>query len=85
MKKIIEWIAVIITLSGAVMTSMGIDPINIYLLNIGAFLWSVWGIIDGRPSIAIVNLGMLLIYLSGLLHRLGWIDFNYILTKIGEL
>jgi len=85
MKKLIEWIAVIVTLSGAITTSIGIDPINIYLLNIGSFLWFIWGIMEGRPSIAIVNLGMLLIYLSGLLHRLGWIDFNYILTKMGEL
>ena len=53
-------------LAGAVATSLRIDPLNIYLLNIGSasFLWWAWRIQD-RAMIA-VNGGLLLIYLAGL-------------------
>ena len=66
---IIEWIATIVTLCGAVLTSMDIDPWNIYILNICTFLWIIWGFITKNKSIAIVNAGMLFIYIFGIFVR----------------
>jgi hypothetical protein len=69
MKRIIEYSATIITLAGALATSLAYDPWNIYILNIGSILWIIWSILERKVSIALVNAGMLLIYLFGLIQR----------------
>jgi hypothetical protein len=72
MLKLLEWIAVLVTLAGATATSADIDPLNMYLLNIGSFLWFVWACFKKTYSLALVNMGMLLIYLAGLAKRIDW-------------
>ena len=64
--RLLAWTGTALVLAGAVATSLRIDPLNIYLLNIGSasFLWWAWRIQD-RAMIA-VNGGLLLIYLVGL-------------------
>ena len=64
--RFLAWTGTALVLAGAVATSLRIDPLNIYLLNIGSasFLWWAWRIQD-RAMIA-VNGGLLLIYLVGL-------------------
>ena len=64
--RLLAWTGTALVLAGAVATSLRIDPLNIYLLNIGSasFLWWAWRIQD-RAMIA-VNGGLLLIYLAGL-------------------
>ena len=64
--RFLAWTGTALVLAGAVATSLRIDPLNIYLLNIGSasFLWWAWRIQD-RAMIA-VNGGLLLIYLAGL-------------------
>ena len=69
MIKLVEWIATFVTLAGAVLTARDIDPLNIYVLNAGSALWFFWGMIGRHYSIAIVNLGMLLIYIYGIIQR----------------
>lgn len=80
MIKVLEWIATIITLAGAVLTSLGIDPLNVYVLNCGSLLWALWAIFEKKFSILIVNLGMLVIYFTGSLIRILEIDIIKILT-----
>jgi hypothetical protein len=74
MTKTIEWIAVLISIYGAVLTVIGIDPYNIYVLNLGSLLWVIWGFLERKYSIIIVNFGMLSIYVMGTAHRMGLFD-----------
>ena len=64
-----KWVATVITLFGALFTSLGIDPLNIILLNIGSFLFFMWGIMIKDKAMMSVNGGLLLIYFFGLILR----------------
>lgn len=68
--NVIKWIATIITLIGAVLTSFKIDPLNIYLLNFGAFLFLIWGFLIRDKAMITVNTGLLLAYIMGIIIRL---------------
>jgi hypothetical protein len=65
-----KWVATGVTLSGGLATALMYDPINIYLLNIGALLFLIWGYLIKDKAMIVVNLGMLLIYIIGILVRL---------------
>lgn len=75
MVLLLEWFSVFVTIIGSVLTILKIDPINIYLMNFGSFLWIIWGIVVRRFSIVIVNLVMLIIYMLGILERMNIINF----------
>jgi hypothetical protein len=64
-----KWVATAITLSGALFTSLGIDPLNIILLNIGSFLFLIWGFMIKDKAMISVNSGLLFIYFFGLVLR----------------
>lgn len=64
-----KWVATVITLFGALFTSLGIDPLNIILLNIGSFLFLIWGIMIKDKAMMSVNSGLLFIYFFGLILR----------------
>ena len=52
---------------GAAFTSLRIDPLNIYFLNLGAALYLIWSIRIREWNLVIVNGVLLAIYLFGLL------------------
>jgi hypothetical protein len=64
----LAWTATGLTLAGALCTSLRIDPLNVYLLNLGSatFLWWAYRIRD-RAMIT-VNAGLLAIYMIGLFY-----------------
>lgn len=64
--RALAWLGTVLILAGAVCTSLRIDPINIYLLNIGSasFLW--WALRIRDRAMISVNAGLLTIYLVGL-------------------
>lgn len=66
----IKWIATVITLFGAVATALMYDPLNIYLLNIGAALFLWWGYLIRDRAMITVNAGLLFIYAIGILVRI---------------
>ena len=66
----IKWIATIITLGGAIATAAMIDPLNIYLFNLGAFLFLIWGYLIRDKAMITVNAGLLVVYIVGLSIRL---------------
>ena len=66
---ILKWTACIVTLAGALTTSLQMDPLNIYLLNVGSVLYLTWAIRIREASLIVINTGLLLIYVVGLLHR----------------
>lgn len=65
----IKWIATGITLCGALATALMLDPLNIWLLNLGALLFFVWGCMIKDKAMMTVNFGLLSIYIFGIFYR----------------
>jgi len=70
LNKVLEWLATIITLGAALATALSIDPLNIYLFNLGSILWLIWAVRIKKPSLIVVNVGLLSVYIYGALVRL---------------
>ena len=70
MNTILEWSATIVTVGAALATALSIDPLNIYLFNIGSVLWLVWAVRIKRASLVVVNVGLLAVYVYGLIVRI---------------
>ena len=66
----VKWVATVVTLIGALATALMFDPLNIWLLNIGAALFLWWGFLIKDKAIITVNAGLLVIYLIGLWIRI---------------
>jgi hypothetical protein len=66
----IKWIATAVTLGGALATTLMLDPMNIWLLNLGALLFFVWGYMIRDKAIMTVNFGLIIIYVFGILFRM---------------
>ena len=62
----LKWSACMVTLIGAVLTSLRIDPMNIYLLNLGAILYFVWGYRIREWNLIVINAGFIIIYGVGI-------------------
>ena len=62
----LKWAGTIVTLAGALCTSLRVDPLNVYLLNLGSFLFVCWAIRIRDRAMITVNVGLLGIYLVGL-------------------
>ena len=68
--SLLKWTGCAATLTGALLTSLGWDPENIILLNLGALLYLWWSIRIREWSLTLVNGGLLTIYLFGAILRL---------------
>jgi hypothetical protein len=66
----VKWVATVVTLIGALATALMFDPLNIWLLNIGAALFLWWGFLIKDKAMITVNAGLLVIYLIGLWIRI---------------
>ena len=66
----IKWVATCITLGGALATALAMDPLNIWLLNLGALLFLIWGFLIKEKAMIAVNFGLLAIYVFGLIYRI---------------
>lgn len=64
----LKWTACAVTLVGALCTSLRIDPMNIYLLNMGAFLYLIWSLRIKEWNLVTINIGLLTIYGVGLFY-----------------
>jgi len=62
----LKWSACVVTLIGAILTSLRIDPMNIYLLNAGAILYFVWGYRIREWNLIVINAGFIIIYAIGI-------------------
>ena len=62
----LKWAGTIITLAGALCTSLRIDPLNVYLLNLGSFVFVIWALRIQDRAMITVNAGLLTIYIVGL-------------------
>ena len=68
--NILKWVATFVTLGGALATALMIDPLNIWLLNLGALLFLIWGVCIRERAMVAVNFGLLAIYVFGLIYRI---------------
>ncbi len=70
LNSFLKWSATILTILGALAITHKLDPLNIYLLNIGSVLWIMWAFRIREYAILAVNIAMMLIYAHGLIIRL---------------
>ncbi len=70
MANVIKWIATVVTLCGAMATALMYDPLNIYLLNLGAVLFLIWGVLIKDKAMMTVNAGLLATYVLGIFVRM---------------
>jgi apolipoprotein N-acyltransferase len=68
--KTLGWAGCVLVVLGALATSLKIDPLNIWLLNIGNLAYLVWAIRLREANLIIVNAVLTIIYVIGLLYRL---------------
>lgn len=66
--NILKWVATAITLVGALLTSLAVDPYNVYLLNAGAFIFLIWAVRIKDGAMIAVNAGLLTIYAIGIVR-----------------
>ncbi len=64
----LKWLACAITLAGALCTALRIDPVNIYLLNLGSLLYLIWSIRIREWNLIVINAALLIIYIVGLMY-----------------
>jgi len=62
----LKWAGTWVTLAGALCTSLRIDPLNVYLLNMGSLLFVIWAVRIRERAMITVNVGLLSIYALGL-------------------
>ncbi len=66
----LKWIATVITIAGAICTSINLYPLGPALLNLGAFVWLIVSIMWREWSLIVINATLLLIYTIGLVVKL---------------
>ena len=70
LSQVLKWSATVLTLAGAVLTSLAIDPLNVYLLNLGSAIFLAWAWRIRDPAMIAVNAGLLVIYVVGTVRSL---------------
>lgn len=66
----LKWLATVITIAGAICTSVNLYPLGPALLNLGAFVWLIVSIMWREWSLIVINATLLLIYTVGLVVKL---------------
>ena len=64
--RYLKWSGTWVTLAGALCTSLRVDPLNVYLLNLGSLLFVIWAVRIRERAMITVNVGLLSIYALGL-------------------
>lgn len=66
---LLKWSGCITVCLGALFTSLRIDPLNIYFLNLGAFLYLVWSVRLREANLIVVNAVLLALYVIGIFYK----------------
>ena len=66
----LKWLATLVTIAGAVCTSINLYPLGPALLNFGALLWLIVAIKWKEWSLIVINATLLAIYTIGLVIKL---------------
>lgn len=65
----LKWAGCATVACGALATSLRVDPLNIYLLNAGAFIYLLWAIRIREANLIVVNGILLGLYMIGLFYQ----------------
>lgn len=65
-----KWLGTTFTILGALFTTLGLDPVNVYAFNLGAVLWLIAAIRMREASLIAVNAALLAIYFVGFILRI---------------
>lgn len=68
--KTIKWSATFLTILGAIFTSLDMYPWNVVAFNFGSLLWVWFAMLIKEKSLIVVNVGLLLVYVAGLVKFL---------------
>lgn len=71
MLNVLKWSGTGFTVLGAVLTSLGVDPLNVYAFNLGAVLWLIAAVKMKETSLIVVNAALLTIYAFGAILRIS--------------
>ena len=66
----LKWSATAVTILGAVLTSLNVYPWNVVAFNLGSILWLIFAVRIKESSLIVVNTGLLLVYVFGLLKAI---------------
>ena len=67
---VLKWVGTVLTVGGALMTAVDVDPLNIYLFNAGALAWLIAAVRMKELSLIVVNGALLTIYVIGFILRI---------------
>ena len=70
MTSAFKWLGTTFTILGALFTTLGLDPVNVYAFNLGAVLWLIAAIRMREASLIAVNAALLAIYFVGFVLRI---------------
>jgi hypothetical protein len=70
MTNLLKWVGTCFTIGGALATALAIDPLNVWLFNLGALTWLLAAIRMKENSLIAVNAGLLAIYVYGFIIRI---------------
>jgi len=63
--NVLKYVGMIAVITGAILTSLRIDPLNIFFLNLGALAYLIWAIRIREWNLVAVNGTLLAIYILG--------------------
>jgi hypothetical protein len=63
--NVLKYVGMIAVITGAILTSLRIDPANIFFLNLGALSYLIWSIRIREWNLVAVNGTLLAIYIVG--------------------
>lgn len=66
----LKWSATAVTILGAVLTSLNVYPWNVVAFNLGSILWLIFAVRIKENSLVVLNTGLLLVYVFGLLKAI---------------
>lgn len=65
---VLKWIGCLAVCSGALCTSLRLDPYHIYFFNIGSAAYLVWAVRLKETNLIVVNSVLLVLYFIGLFN-----------------
>ena len=70
MTNLMKWLGTLLTVCGALMTAIDVDPLNIYLFNGGALFWLIASIRMKDVSLIVLNTSLLIFSILGFILRI---------------
>lgn len=67
----LKWLATATLIFGAVLTTMDVRPLNIWMFNAGNLAWLIVGMLWREWSLVVLNTVLIAIYAYGLMYTFG--------------